>query len=250
MGPAFSRCKLEIPRPTILAILACTFLGLGADSAHATLSLITSESTFLSSASIVSTETFDEFSFTTHFTTPQVVIDGVVYSTDQCDLAVFGACWGVTTPGVNSPRRFGPNAIAPPGTIGHTVLSFGEDHFANAFGFYFVGGGTVNGVPVGEYEMSIDEVNGDTSLLHIGPIEPSILYFGFLSSVGIRDISFQTLGEIGRFNLAFDNVSHSRVESSAAAVPEPSTLLLLSPAGLFVLSGQSRRRARARRCPP
>jgi len=208
------------------AVLVALFALIGFTSATtpaATLSIFSAETPFLAAAQIASTETFDEFPSSTSFTTPAVVIDDVVYSTEPCLLIVQLACWAITSPGVSEPNRFGSNAT------GTDVLSFGFGNFVNAIGFYFIAGGTVNGIPTAQQQLLIHETNGQTSTIDIGPIGPTTQYFGFVSSIGIYDVVVNTIGD-NQFNVQYDNVSHSRVE-----VPEPQTLWLLVSSFLALL---------------
>jgi hypothetical protein len=214
-------------RPLLLPVMFLALVEFGARDAQAsTLTFFSSQSEFLATAPIVSTETFDEFPSSTSFTTSTVVIDKVTYFTEPCLLEIHLGCWGIVSPGVASPNRFGSNNTAT------DVLSFGTDQFVNALGFYLIVGGSVNEVPVAQYELRIVEINGETSLINIGPLPPSILFFGFSSSSGIRDLTFDTIGD-NRFNLQFDDVSRGTIQS----VREPSSpvTLIFAVIGLFIL---------------
>src|SRR4030095_4774040 len=112
------------------------------DAQASTLTFFSSQSEFLATAPIVSTETFDEFPSSTSFTTSTVVIDKVTYFTEPCLLEIHLGCWGIVSPGVASPNRFGSNNTAT------DVLSFGTGQFVNALGFSLIVGGSVNEVPV------------------------------------------------------------------------------------------------------
>ena len=210
-----------IVRPLLLSL---AFLASAELARASTLTLFSSQSEFLSVAPIVSTETFEEFPSSASFTTPEVIIDNVVYFTEPCLLEILGGCWAIVSPGVVSANRFTAN------NIGTDVLRFGAGQFVNALGFHLLVGGTVNGVPTGQYELRLEEINGDVILLNIGPLPPSVLYLGFLSSSGIRDVTLNALGDF-RFNPAFDNVSRGAIQS----VPEPNLPVVLSFAiiGLF-----------------
>ena len=72
-------------RPPALRMVLLVSLGFGINEGQAsTLSVFSSQSAFFAAAPIASTETFDEFSFSTSFTTPKVVIDQVTYFTEPC----------------------------------------------------------------------------------------------------------------------------------------------------------------------
>jgi PEP-CTERM motif len=213
-----------------LGILTLVVLQPAPDQAMATtLSIFSSQSAFFSAAPIASTETFEEFLPFTFFTTPQVTIDNVVYFTDPCLLADLGGCWTMISPGVDSSNRFGPN------NIGTVELSLGENNFVSALGFYFIGGGSTSGI----YELFVDEIDGTRTLINIGPLPPSILYFGFLSSSGIRDVTFDSIGN-ERNNLEFDDVSRGPIES-LSAVPEPTSFALFATGIVALIANRWRK---------
>jgi hypothetical protein len=203
---------------TKLSALALFIAGLsiGNSSQAATLQIYDSEETFLSSTPIVSTETFDEFPSPTFFFEPQVEIDKVLYKTDNPFEPEFpgNPVWTVgigAGPSVTNPNDFGSNFI------GNHQISFGENQFVNAFGFFIGTGGIF---PTPNYEISVRETNGITSVISLTVIN-DVAYRGFVSTTGISSITVRDPdSSIAVSNWSYDNVSRGEIQSTASVTEQ------------------------------
>lgn len=198
-------------------------------SAQSALMVFDSESDFLATAPIVSTETFDGFATGGLTTEAEIVIDDVSYrlaSTFECAVIAMGPCWGITTFGAVSL----PNTLRS-GEVPWTdhVLSFGSNRFVEAFGFYYIG--------ARDSTITINETDGNSSVIDLNQIAGSspALYFGFQSDAGIRDIVVAGNLFAGS-GFSFDNVSRSQI------VPIPAAVWLFG-SGLGLLSWMRRKKA-------
>ena len=197
---------------------------------HAELSIYFSESAFVSTAPIVSTETFDSFSTGSGFDETEVVIDDVIYIADEGQ----GSCEPLPCWRFADGLSDGPLPVTPPNyllsnQISKDVISFGSNKICKAFGFYFHS--AISADWLNEYqpdflgwEIIVKEADGKTLSINIDPdivgsenTEPP--YFGFDSTVGIKEIVIGDIeGNGSGVNWAYDNVSRSEIEIETLSV--------------------------------
>jgi hypothetical protein len=208
-----------------MALRACMMIGasvvgaiLAPCAVGSTLQIFGSETTFLRSAPIVSTETFDEIPSTTHFIEPDIEIDGVFYLNSPTG-DIQG--WSITNSIGGAPSK--PNVLVS-NSLTENHISFGTGRFVQALGFFMVGGGTSNGVGA-RYRFVVTEDNDAQTSFLIDFAPPGVKYFGFLSEQGIADVAIgpDPAQDFGVF-FAFDNVSRSEILGTA--VVEPGTFAL------------------------
>ena len=194
---------VPMPFSISLGVLSAILSG----QASANLIIYTSESDFLNTAPVISTETFDQFPSPTVFSSPQVVIDQVFYGVvGPCPEGDQGGCWivGINLfPGfVTPPNDFGASSIAE-----HRI-SFGAGNYVHAYGFWFLSG------VLAQWEVIVHEIDGTNRielLQSSDPPEPH--YLGFLSDVGIRGLTVRPSrpAELVAGNWSYDNVSRSQI---------------------------------------
>lgn len=207
---------MKVTGTTLLMLL------FGLSSPTLAVTLITDQSTFLNSNSIVSTETFEDLSEAI-FPGQSVTIDSVTYTDTEAPY------WGIdnwyTT---TSSWLFSNSSNVTKG------LNFGKNQFVNAIGFSLIPFTSMIEKNF-EFEFIVEEIDGTITKFSSVP-KPSLEnFFGFNSTVGIRSLKlFQPPEQGGRTNFAFDNVSRSAVKSTSASVPEPSSILGLLTLGALV----------------
>lgn len=163
--------------------------------------LITDENDFLASSPIVSTETFDSL-LGNRFPGPSVTLDLVTYSDDAA------SSWEVEETNFNIISLFSIDSVEP------TTISFGDSRFVEAIGFNLIPWGFATGQPFYEFQFQVEEHGGELTTFSSRPTPGRKNYFGFNSEAGIRMITvFQPLGQGGRTNWSYDDVSRSVVES-------------------------------------
>jgi hypothetical protein len=180
-----------------VAVLMTTLCSCAIGLADA-LNVFTSEADFLAAAPVVSTETFEEFTPPTLFTS-QIMIGDVVY-TGQASWSILEAGYGTG------------NALIS-NVIGVNEMSFGPGQFAHAIGFFLLLPGAS---PVGTFlgwQIVVNELDGQSSVIDVPPIlHFAPVYFGFLSDVGISKVTVQdNPGDTEADNWYLDNVSHSAI---------------------------------------
>ena len=171
------------------------------------------ESSFLQTGLVVSTETFDELPPKTVVGTGTAVLDGITYTSDQ-PLAEWIA-------GIHI-HQVPPQFISPPNDfgaslIGATTLTFENGGSTGAVGFYIFTAGVVT-----TYAIFVTTTDGQRFL------EPLIFdsnpsFRGFVSPEGITSITVTNAFPDSQLNYSFDNVSRGQIV--AAPVPEPWTVL-------------------------
>jgi hypothetical protein len=209
-----------------IAVLATVAALLGNPAMSGATVIDYTESAFLASNPIVSTETFDEYPKGHLFMTPVVTIDSVTYEAlpdpdDGESVWRAGIHFGV--PGyVSSPNDFGSNWITD------NILSFGTGRYVHGIGFWLLSGTHRSGLV---WEILAEETDGSVDVVGVWDWSNDQRYFGFSSPLGFRSITVRDFaGDSSRSNWSFDNVS--RTES----IPEPSTvaLLVMGAVGLLV----------------
>ena len=168
--------------------------------------LSTDETKFIDSSAIVSTETFNSMEDTI-FPTKSVTIDSVTYT----DIAA--SSWAVEETNFRIVALFSTDSVEA------NTIEFEDKGFVKAIGFNIIPFG---GKPFFEFTFDVQESRGGSTTFTSRPIPGHKNFFGFSSGVGIQKIAvFQQLGQGGRTNWSYDDVSRS------AIVPEPTTLVLL-----------------------
>jgi len=171
------------------------------------------ESTFLQTGLVVSTETFDELPPDTVVGTGTAVLDGITYASDQ-PLAEWIA-------GIHI-HQVPPQFISPPNDfgaslIGDTTLTFGNGGSTNAIGFYIFTAGVST-----TYFIFLTTADGQRFLEPL-IFEPNPSFRGFVSPEGITSVVVANAFPESMLNYSFDNVSRGQI--TAAPVPEPWTML-------------------------
>ncbi len=203
-----SCCRNQVM--STIAAFAVAVIAIGTSTyAIATVILTTDRSLFLSSNSIVSTETFDEFAHPTQFpvSDQSVTIDLVTYFDPTP-----APGWSLDQISITSSP---PNSLFTRNSLADKTITF-ESGFVRAFGFQFIAFVHAPGADA-RFHFLVSEIDGSiTDFLQSPPNE----FLGFSSSVGIRSMSvIQERVQGVLTNFAFDDVSRS---------PEPGTLILMS----------------------
>ena len=171
------------------------------------------ESSFLQTGLVVSTETLDELPPNTVVGTGTAILDGITYTSDQ-PLAQWIA-------GIHI-HQVPPQFISPPNDfgatlIGTTTLTFENGGSNNAIGFYIITAGTLT-----TYNIFVTTTDGQRFL------EPLVFdanpsFRGFVSPEGITSVAVTNAFPESSINYSFDNVSRGQIV--AVPVPEPCTVL-------------------------
>jgi hypothetical protein len=186
--------------------------------------MFSSFSEFNAAATVVSTQTFEQFNPGLQFAQNAVTLGGVVYESES-RLSIFGPPY---LPGTNALIS---NEIVP------SSMSFGAGRYVESFGFSFGGFTSFQG-PV--WRIGVQETNAALSTFDITPLPsyPWTQYFGFISDVGIESVSVRQILQSGGVNWFYDDVSRGEIYGGAAlpddwtveaprAVPDtPSTAML------------------------
>jgi hypothetical protein len=199
---------------TLLGLLSAVCVSphrvLAATSLSSTLQFYTSESEFLNTAPIVSTEDFDSFEYLTRWYTPKTVIDQVSYEIDgPCEIEGGpNPCWVILN-GASHITNLQQLVVGSTEVI--SPLRIGLDGgYAHSIGFIMPGGSII---PERTYiQIIVHEINGVDTLIDYG-LMAGRSYFGFTSTVGIRGLTLQDKpGDDSEFlGWLFDNVSRSQV---------------------------------------
>ena len=206
-----------------VAIMLCLLIFGFYAQAHAALMTYSDESTFLSAAPIASTEDFEGFSNGFIYSST-VVIDEVVYN------ATTGGNWSIpgSYGGISGTKGFGSTFGGP------NEISFGNNVYLDAFGFYFI---SQLGYAY-PWEIEVFEKGGSSTLFNVQfSSTEGAKYYGFLSDVGIEKLIVRDYdGDSNLANWSYDNVSRS-----STSVPEPATMLLLGT-GFVGIAGLGRKK--------
>jgi hypothetical protein len=181
------------------------------------------ESSFLQTGLVVSTETFDELPPDTVAGTGTAVLDGITYTSDQPL-----ADW---TAGIHI-HQVPPQFISPPNDfgatlIGDTTLTFENGGSTDAIGFYIISAGVLT-----THNIFITTADGQR-FLELLIFDPNPSFRGFVSPEGITSVVVANAFPDSSLNYSFDNVSRGQIV--AAPVPEPWTVLPFT-AGLASLA--------------
>ena len=223
------------PIPMIYRLLLVFLVGQGLgyiQPASASLIVFSSRPVFLAAASIEVTQDFESFASPTPFFTPIVTFDAVTFSATPSPSA-----WFID----NSVGSVRTNTLGTSGIVRHEI-GFGEDRFVNAFGFTFLGGGSVNGVAA-RYDITVSETDGSATTLALAPLAP--VYFGLVSNTGIETISVDPVSNTAGATIFWRYDDFSR--SSISAVPEPSPAHLSLIGAIALLTYFAVQRCRRRR---
>jgi hypothetical protein len=106
------------------------------------------------------------------------MIGNVVYTTDLCNE---GTCWTI------EPEPGGTGNALISNAIGFNEMSFGPGQFAHAIGFLLFLPGS-NPPSLG-WQIMVNELNGQTSVINVPQTTIRQAYFGFLSDVGIDKVT-------------------------------------------------------------
>lgn len=198
--------------------------------------VFTDEASFVASPAVRNIETFDSFRQNFGFTTPQIALGGVQFTTATCT----NRCWTFDSSTFTPPNGLISNAISD------DVLSFGAGRYSTALGFSFQSTAFGPG-----WTIAIRELNGSVTNHDIGPldaVEP--IYVGFLSDRGIVDVTIANRPGGIMSNWRLDDVARgtvlggptlpdSRPIPPPALVAEPTTLVLAA-SGLLGLRRRRR----------
>ncbi len=166
-----------------------------------------SENAFLEAHPDVSTETFDEFESGTVVGGPSATVDGVTYTALDPD--------SVWTAGTFAGSISSPNALFTTSVndIGDRVLTFAFDGYVQALGFWMMKGPSDSPIP--HWDIRVEELDGNVEELHLPFAPRGPWYLGFSSALGIRSLSVVDFaGDTHTTTLAFDNVSHTSIETT------------------------------------
>jgi hypothetical protein len=171
------------------------------------------ESGFLQTGLVVSTETFDELPPNTVEGTATAVLDGITYTSDQ-PLAQWIA-------GIHI-HQVPPQFISPPNDfgaslIGTSTLTFEGGGSTGAIGFYIITAGVLT-----TYNIFVTTTDGQRFLEPL-VFDPNPSFRGFVSPEGITSVAVTNAFPESLINYSFDNVSRGQIV--AAPVPEPWTAL-------------------------
>jgi len=175
--------------------------------------LSTDSNAFYSSlppGTVLSTETFDEFSPDTDLGIGSIVLNGIAYTSANPSAVWFASDSFVPTSA--------PNALVQRNVIAPAILTFPDQGSTNAIGFFLIG---IGGVPPAEFQINVAATDGGVLLdtILIGTITTNV-FRGFRSEAGILSVRITPVdvGNISNFHL--DDVTHAQV------IPEPSTALM------------------------
>jgi len=200
-------------RIRFLTTTLCSLILLTQALMASTLSVFSSEQAFIAAASPITTETFDEFPTPFNIYMPEVVIGGVQY-----DVPASGPSNPYWQVGIHLGIP-----VTPPNDFGssnpdHSELSFGQNQYAQALGFYFLANAAV---PPASWSVLVTELDGQQTTLTLDAVygQATQHYFGLVSSQGIERVNVFNINRFDDENFSFDNVSHSSI--LASPVPEP-----------------------------
>jgi hypothetical protein len=171
------------------------------------------ESSFLQTGLVVSTETFDELPPNTVVGTGTAFLDGITYTSNQ-PLAQWIA--GIHT------HQVPPQFISPPNDFGVTLigtstLTFENGGSTDAIGFYIIAASVLT-----TYNIFITTTDGQRFLEPL-IFDPNPSFRGFVSPEGITSVAVMNAFPESSINYSFDNVSRGQIV--AVPVPEPCTVL-------------------------
>jgi len=188
--------------------------------------VFTSESAFLASGRVVSTETFDQFPNPTFLGTQTVTVSGITYTSMPMSRWIAGGFFRNVSP---------PNALFVENAIDARSLTFGEDQSTDAIGLFLLSGG----FPLPVFEFTVRSRDGGQLSEFVSVSD--VIYRGFIAPEGITSVSVRNVGTIVQSNFSFDNVSRGNI----TPIPEPSTFTLLGIGTLGLFGYAWRRRNRA-----
>jgi hypothetical protein len=173
---------------------------------EAAVTVFTDELTFLASAPVTATETFERFEGGC-FPRQAITIDGVRYRS----LSPPGSSWFIT----------GSTAVTPPnGLVGHPgslrhVVTFGPRRYVHAFGFSMI---AVDDLPGGQIdffglEILVAERHRTARIVARVPPAGGTFYFGFVSDIGIARIIVRAAYRhfLPAVHWVWDDVSRSEI---------------------------------------
>jgi hypothetical protein len=183
--------------------------------AGASVSVFTDESTFLASAPIAVTETFERFEFGC-FPTQAITIDSVRYR----GLSAPAVDWFITQSAVTPPKGL----VGPPDSLRHLV-TFGPGRYVHAFGFGMI---AVDDLPGGEidffgWEILVAERHRRAQIVARVPPAGGTFYFGFVSDIGIGRIIVRAAYRhfLPAVHWVYDNVSRSEILGGSEVADSP-----------------------------
>jgi hypothetical protein len=178
---------------------------LAATAAHADVRVFEDETTFLATAPIVGTVTFDGV--------PDFQVEGTIAVNN---IAFFTSGIWQMPGGCSLTRPLGANNIARR----HIVFSTddGTRAVTHAIGFRI---STFAIAPPADYVIAVVTADGATTQVPVDDVtNPNPAYRGFLSSSPIMQVAIQAVGGT-QFNFCFDDVSRAAVLPAAGADGEP-----------------------------
>lgn len=206
------------------------------------LELYQSEADFLANAPIESTMNFDDASTPTYvkhwsFTYDEVVYEISAGSDAFCWYVGYENCWYMTDsmsdgpPPPTSPNMLASDVMGPMDGEAWDVISFGENRFVTAIGFYFISANAYDGVIANApdfagWEMIVHETDGSATTFDLPPdtaMAPA--YYGFVSDIGISRIEIGNKSDqCGLNNFGYDSVSRSAVTLVSQEIGEQMTI--------------------------